>query len=61
MSAIISVTGFITAIWLTCGGIIDVKDMFRRLKSAVRNYEDDGMVIDHRSRGEKLIEQEQRE
>jgi len=39
--------GFIIAIWLTLGGIRDVYRLFRDLKTAKRDFTDDGRVVDH--------------
>lgn len=49
------VVGVVVAVWFTVGGLREIRGMLIKLKTAVRNYEDDGMVIDHQSRGEKYI------
>lgn len=43
------VLGVFTVIWLSIGGTIDARNMFRMLKSAKRDDRDMGMVIGHRS------------
>jgi solute:Na+ symporter, SSS family len=49
------VIGIVIAVWFTVGGLREVRQMLTKLKTTVRNYEDDGMVIGHHSRGEKYI------
>jgi len=44
-------------VWFFIGGIKDVRDLFANLRTAKRNYQDDGTVIDHRSLGEELAEE----
>ena len=34
-------------VWLAVGAAINMKDLFRRLRSAQRNDRDDGMVVGH--------------
>jgi SSS family solute:Na+ symporter len=43
------VLGIIIAIWFTIGGIREIRQMFILLKTAVRNHEDNGMVIESKS------------
>ena len=35
-----------TAIWFTCGGLIDLRQMFQRLKTLTRDPHDDGEFMD---------------
>jgi hypothetical protein len=45
--------GILATIWLCCGGIRDLRDLFRTLATAVRNDNDDGRVADdHHNLGE---------
>lgn len=39
--------GLITTVWFTCGGIIDIRAMFRQLRDHRVNRNDDGRVIGH--------------
>lgn len=39
----------ITTVWYIVGGIVDLKYMFKVLRSAKRNELDDGMVVDHQN------------
>ncbi len=41
------VVGVITTIWLTWGGVQDLRRLFRDLRTAKRSALDDGMVINH--------------
>ncbi len=50
------IVGSGVTIWFAIGGLRDLKIMFRTLASAKRNLEDNGMVIDHHSRGEEISE-----
>ena len=50
----LAVSVFVT-IWFSIGGLMDLKDMFRRLKTIVRNDSDDGMVVDHHNRDEEEV------
>ena len=43
----------ITAVWFFIGGLIDVKNMFKKLAGIKRNIQDSGMVIGHRNLGEE--------
>lgn len=45
----------ITAVWFTWGGIIDMREFFRRLKLQKVNALDNGMVLDQQSFGEKKV------
>ena len=36
--------GILTTVWFTCGGLIDLSRMFRRLSTLVRDDTDDGTV-----------------
>jgi solute:Na+ symporter, SSS family len=45
--------GFIATFWIGWGGIRDMVDMFRTLKTLKRNDADDGRVADHRNVGEE--------
>ena len=38
--------GIITAVWFSCGGIRDLYDMFKRLRTMKRDERDDGRVLD---------------
>ncbi len=42
-----AVLGVITTIWFTVGGLVDLRDLLRRLKTQQRHEKDDGSVIDH--------------
>jgi SSS family solute:Na+ symporter len=55
---IILAIGIITTIWMSIGGIIDIRNMFRLLRTFKRNEMDDGTVVDHHLRGEKSSEGE---
>jgi solute:Na+ symporter, SSS family len=48
--------GFITMVWFTAGGIRDIIDMFKTLRTAKRNFEDDGRVVGHHNVGEDITE-----
>ena len=37
--------GAVTTVWFTIGGLHDMKDMFRRLRTAERDDSDDGTVV----------------
>jgi SSS family solute:Na+ symporter len=39
--------GVITSVWLTWGGVRDLRRLFRDLRTCERSALDDGMVIDH--------------
>jgi SSS family solute:Na+ symporter len=39
--------GVITSVWLTWGGVRDLRRLFRDLRTSERNALDDGMVINH--------------
>jgi SSS family solute:Na+ symporter len=41
--------GTITTVWLTWGGVRDLRRLFRDLRTCERSALDDGMVIDHRN------------
>ncbi len=41
------VSGVAITVWLLIGGTMDIKDMFRRLNTLVRDHRDDGTVVDH--------------
>ena len=43
------VMGVLTTIWFTCGGLVDIRQMFRDLKTVSRSEYDDGTVVDHRN------------
>ena len=45
-------TAIIVVIWFTLGGLLDVRDLFRRLRSVRVDQADDGRVIDHRNADE---------
>ena len=51
-SWIMFILGIVTTIWLTIGGLMNVKQMFRDLSSAKRDEQDDGMVVNHHNRNE---------
>ena len=40
-------TSFVVMVWLSIGGIRDLLRLYRDLKTAQRDYEDDGTVRDH--------------
>jgi SSS family solute:Na+ symporter len=42
----------VTGAWFTWGGIIDMIDLFRRLRKERINPLDDGFVVDHQNRDE---------
>jgi SSS family solute:Na+ symporter len=44
--------GVLSTIWFTCGGLLDIKQMFRDLKTSSRSEYDDGTVVDHRNLNE---------
>jgi len=48
----------IVTIWFMIGGLKDLKRLFIDLAAAKRNDLDDGMVVDHRSLGEKFAEEQ---
>ncbi len=50
------VVGIGVTIWFAIGGLYDLKYMFKTLSSSARNPEDNGMVIDHHSKGEHLAD-----
>jgi SSS family solute:Na+ symporter len=52
------VVGTITTIWFFIGGIYDVQDMFKTLRSAKREMLDDGMVVGHHNLGEQAVDKE---
>jgi SSS family solute:Na+ symporter len=39
--------GIITSVWLTWGGVRDLRRLFRDLRTCERNALDDGIVVDH--------------
>ena len=43
------VISFVIAIWLTIGGFRDLVDLFRTLRIAKRDYQDDGRVTNHQN------------
>ena len=47
---------FITAIWFTWGGILDIRKLFRRLESQKVNHLDDGTVVGHQNLEELILE-----
>ena len=47
------VVGIITTIWLSIGGLVDLRKMLIKLKFAKRNHLDDGMVANHQNLDEK--------
>ena len=46
----------VTGIWFTWGGIRDIKDLFRRLKSGHVNHLDDGTVVRNRNLDESKVD-----
>jgi hypothetical protein len=54
-AVVLAVTVIIT-VWLTIGGVYDLKQMLRLLARIKRNPLDDGMVIDHQNRDEHTSE-----
>lgn len=46
------------SVWFMIGGFKNLKELFRDLAKAKRNELDDGMVVDHHSAGEELLESE---
>jgi hypothetical protein len=54
-TVVLAVTVIIT-IWITIGGVSDLKHMLRLLAQIKRNPLDDGMVIDHQNRDEQAAE-----
>lgn len=49
-------SGAIVTVWLTVGGISDLKEMLRRLRSLKRDEHDDGTVAEHKTKIEKKAE-----
>ena len=49
------VVGTFVTIWFILGGIRDLKDMFRVLKTVKRNELDDGRVVDHHSVADEVL------
>ena len=43
------VMGVFSTIWFTCGGVIDIRRMFKDLKTMSRSQFDDGTVINHQN------------
>ena len=41
--------------WSNIGGVRDIKDMFRTLRTPDRNMLDDGRVVDHHSLADEAI------
>ncbi|MEA2068450.1 MAG: hypothetical protein U9P12_04550, partial [Verrucomicrobiota bacterium] len=41
------IMGVLSTIWFTCGGLIDIRQMFKDLKTSSRNDDDDGVVVNH--------------
>lgn len=50
------VVAVITIVWYTLGGLRDLKYMFSKLNSMIRNDLDDGTVVNHHNLGEKIKE-----
>ena len=46
------IVAVVVTIWFIIGGLINLKDMIRRLSTIDRNDKDDGVVIDHHNRDE---------
>ncbi len=44
---IVVVIGIATTVWFMIGGIIDTRNMFKRLKSIKRDHRDVGLVVNH--------------
>ena len=51
-------TSFVVAVWLTCGGFRDMKNMFVSLRTAKRNDRDDGTVVGHHNLDDEPTEKE---
>ena len=47
-----------TIIWLAIGGLRDMRDLFRILKTAKRNIADDGRVVGHHSLADETLEKD---
>lgn len=43
------IMGVLSTLWFTCGGLMDIRQMFKDLKTSSRNAEDDGVVVKHRN------------
>jgi solute:Na+ symporter, SSS family len=43
------ISSCVISVWLTIGGAMDLKDLFKTLKSAKRDAHDDGTVVGHQS------------
>ena len=39
----------VTGIWFTCGGVLDIRNLFRRLGDLKANALDDGRVVGHQN------------
>ncbi|MEK7413618.1 MAG: hypothetical protein AAB263_09930 [Planctomycetota bacterium] len=46
------IVGTVTTIWFTIGAVIDMRDLFRRLRTVNPNDQDDGRVVGHQNQGE---------
>jgi SSS family solute:Na+ symporter len=57
-TAVVLAVTVIVTVWLTIGGVHDLKQMLRLLARIKRNPLDDGMVIDHQNRDEHPVEQD---
>ena len=47
----------VTAVWFTWGGVRDIRDLFKRLKSQKINDLDDGTVVGHQNLDEIALQQ----
>ncbi len=47
-------SSFIIAVWFFIGGTCDMVGMFKKLKTAKRDFDDDGRVVDHHNLGEDV-------
>ncbi|MGB8356535.1 MAG: hypothetical protein WCD79_21730 [Chthoniobacteraceae bacterium] len=48
------VISVVTAVWFTWGGVLDIRELFRRLGLEKVNHLDDGTVVAHRNLGDKV-------
>ena len=51
------IVGVVIAFWFGIGGIKNCLEMFRLLKTAIRDDRDDGTVVGHHNRDEEGIEE----
>ena len=49
------VLGFITTLWISCGGLLDLRRFFAALRNKPANALDDGMVVNHRNLADPIV------